>query len=111
VPSENELFKRFKDANPEDREDAARELYDAVQRHARAIIWMTLKESDYHVLEDLSHEIAKAALDVDRFKEESHPTKLPANKECPKRDERKRHWSSRPSIKESRPTSTPLFTS
>ena len=32
---------------------------------------MTLQESDYHVLEDLSHEIAKAALNVDRFKEES----------------------------------------
>ena len=63
---ENELYEKWKVAQPEHRAELEKLLFSAIQRHVRGFVWLKLGETN----EDLVQEIAIAAMDFKKFREE-----------------------------------------
>lgn len=58
MPDENELYERWRNTTGGERADVEAALFTAVKRHARAVVYEQLNETN----PDLVHEIAKSAI-------------------------------------------------
>jgi RNA polymerase sigma factor (sigma-70 family) len=68
MSDENELYQQWRDTSDEQKRELEKRLYDAVSKHARAVIWQQLEEQN----PDLAQSIAAAAImRVPTFRQES----------------------------------------